>query len=170
MENPNENPEESSQEKPENNAPREEELPEYVEVPRVEMEEMMKKVRKLEEEQKMLREVADRSRLATWEEKNRGEIQRTVSLRTLRGKVILAWETVENSVYKDNNGNFQEKQDVKVHYSDGTEEVVTYRTFGLDFGKVPVAIVSRSEADGNVMLKVRTEDGEEYEVSQAFIN
>jgi len=124
----------------------------------------------LKKDNQMLKEVADKSRLATWEAKNRQDLKGKVGLRTFRNKVILAWLTTEDMVEKNEQGIWQEKQDIEVVYEDGKKEVLPYRTFAMQFQKIDGEVISKTETDGKITYKVKADNGKEYEIADTFLN
>ncbi len=125
-----------------------------------------------EKELKVLREVADKSRLHWFEEKTKGVKIRTVKLTTFKGLVILGWRMVVDEVFQDANGVWQEKQILEIHLEDGTKASLNYIDFVRRTEKITAEIISKeiNEEQGTETLKVRTKTGKEYKIGTQFVN
>ena len=125
-----------------------------------------------EKELKVLREVADKSRLHWFEEKTKGVKVRVVKLTTFKGLVILGWKTVIDEVFQDANGVWQEKQILEIHLEDGEKTSLNYIDFVRRTEKIPAEIISKetNEEQGTETLKVKTKAGKEYKIGIQFVN
>lgn len=120
---------------------------------------------------KRLEFAADKSHLAHFDEKNRGDRGRIVKLRMIDGKVVLSWDDmVENLVEKDSAGRWKESQTVKINYEDGKSEKIDLVIFNRRFVSLPAEIISETKMSDGIILKVKTEDGKTYEINSKFIN
>ena len=118
----------------------------------------------------MLKDIADKSRLATWEDKHRVKGLTVVKISTYDDKVILGWETVVNEVFKNANGNWIEKQIIKLHFSDDTELDVNYLDFVTKTIKIEAEVNSRTTTDGTEVLNITTKDGRKFSIDIKFVN
>lgn len=114
---------------------------------------------------------ADKSHLAHFDDKNKKAFSKTVRLRTLDGKVVLKWDDmVVNIVEKTPNGAWREDQIVKLYFEDDTSAEMDLVIFNRRFTHIKAEIVSETKTGDETVLKVKTEDGREYEINQKFIN
>jgi len=133
-------------------------------------------IERLKKDNEMLLGIADKSRLAFWEEKIQKPQIHIVKLSTWevngKPKVILAWRSVKDEMYQDANGTWHEDQKTEIILEDKTKLVIQSREFWLKPTKIPAQIIQRSvdEVTGNTTLKVETKDEKIYEIDQRFVN
>lgn len=120
---------------------------------------------------------ADKARLANYDEKNKGELGRTIKIRTMNGKVVISWENmISNLVEKSPiNNAWHEDQKIKVNYFDDTSEEMDLVIFNRRFQHIKADVVKESidnagTSDETTIYFVRTEDGHEYSIDKKFIN
>lgn len=115
---------------------------------------------------------ASKSHLANFDEKNKGELGKTVKLRVLDGKVVISWDSmVKNSVEKSPTGIWREEQVVNLHFEDETSQEIELVYFNRRFTHIVADVISETKTnDGNLIYKVKTADGRSYEIDGRFIN
>jgi len=127
---------------------------------------------RLEEQAKdiqMLREVADKARLMTWEKRNIPVGARVIRISTYDKKYIKAWKMLDNDIFQDAKNLWHENQNVEIVLSDDTKVKLTY----LDFTKVvkvECELVSRyTTPEGHHMMRVNF-NGTEIDIDETFVN
>ena len=128
----------------------------------------------------MLSSIADRGRLETYQNKRRVVPAGIVTLSTLDGKIVTAWRTVIDEVWKDSDGVYHEEQQVALTTEDGEEHVMRLIDRIRQVKSIPATIVSRTRVnlsdDGSFgesleeVFVVKLEDGRQLEISNSFIN
>jgi len=135
------------------------------------LESLEEKSKRLEEENRFLKEIADKSRLAYWMQKNPYALKKEYKLSTINGKAILAWRTITNEVFQDQFGRSHEKQIIELTTEDGEKHTMPYIDFARQVQKVECEFVSRAvTADGYETYKLKAPNGKTYEVDIAFVN
>jgi len=113
----------------------------------------------------------DRNKLSEYEEKIKNKTAKEIKVSSFNGKIILAWsKLITNRVHKVN-GVWQEDQTTELTYLDDSKEIVDY--YSWQNGKVMVmAVVSetRTTDTGRIIYKLVTEDNQEFEIDQKFVN
>jgi hypothetical protein len=115
---------------------------------------------------------ASKSHLANYDEKNKGELGKTVKLRVMDGKVVVSWDNMlKNSVEKTPTGVWHEEQIVNLHFEDNTSMEIELVYFNRRFTHLIADVISETKTnDGNLIYKVKTADGRSYEIDGRFIN
>jgi hypothetical protein len=135
-----------------------------VTIKKTELSEIMERLKRVES-------AADKSHLAHFDEKNKKPFSKTVRLRTIEGKVVLKWDDmVVNLVEKSPNGAWREDQVIRIYFEDDTSAEMDLVIFNRRFVHIKAEIVSETKTGEDTVLKVKTEDGREYEINQKFIN
>lgn len=156
--------------------PKEEET---VVVSKADLEGFLNRLNTLEEDNKRLIAVADKSRLAHERErevaKNGAPLIRTVKLTRLdskKGPLVIAWRMLSNESYVDGN-RLVEKQEIEVFFQNGKTEKMRLIDFYRRQNKETIAeIIKRSlnEKTGDTEVEVEMKDGERLTVGLAFVN
>lgn len=137
---------------------------ETVTLKKTELESIMASIKRLEF-------AADKSHLAHFDEKNKGDRGRSVRLRMIDGKVVLSWDDmIENIVEKNSNGNWVENQIIKINYEGGKSEEMELVIFNRRFTGLEAEVISETKMTDCIILKVKTNDGRTYEIDSKFIN
>lgn len=150
--------------------------PETVVVDKAQLDSVLARLEKQDEEIKKLNFVADKSRLAHFEEKAGPKtLQPRYKISTLNGQVILAWRMIRDIVEKNvSTGNYYELQEYEYTLEDGTKGTVTgYNKFAnIQYGnQIDVEEVSRNVSPEATMLKVRDlKTNKVYEIDRVFVN
>lgn len=144
--------------------------PEKVVVSKDSLTRVLAELDQLKKDNEMLKSVADRGRMATWEERHREEIRRKVRLRVFKGKVVVGWKMGEDVVEKNQQGIWQEKQDIELYYEDGEKQIVSYRAFSMQYDEMSAEIISRTETGGKVTFQVKADNGKKYTIADIFVN
>jgi hypothetical protein len=85
--------------------------------------ELVARISKVEEENKMLKEIAGKSAMADWADKNKEVGVRTAHFKVIDGKTVIAWKTTKNEVKKIN-GIFTEDIKVEIVFIDGQSKEI----------------------------------------------
>lgn len=118
---------------------------------------------------KMLREVADKSRISNWEKKNVTIGARTAKLSTYKGKLVMAWRTIQDEVYADAQGRWHEKQTTEIITEDNEKIQLEYVHFAK-LVKIEAEIVSRyTTPEGQDMIRLNL-DGRVIDIDIKFVN
>lgn len=173
-----ENTPNSTEQKKENNTPDPKET--LSKPPKVEMvsitkdawDKVLGTISELEKDRDILKEVADKGRLDRVERlRSEGKLVKTVGITTLKGKKVVGWRTITNTLDYDVRGVAHEDQVVEVTYEDKSKEemrlVQKARNAMLIYGEV---IKESKDEDGRTSYVVRFEDGSTLEISETFIN
>lgn len=117
---------------------------------------------------------AEKSRLARFDENNKGGKGKVVRLRTIEGKVVISWEDmISNTVEKNSRtGAWGEDQKIRINLEDKTSKDMDLVVFNRYFVHLEADVISETKLQGtnDIIFKVRTEDGREYEINNKFIN
>jgi len=134
---------------------------------------LMEQMAELQEQNKMLMEVADLGRVEKYKSKNSNQdVVHNARLRFINGRAVTAWKLIRDDVYKDSQGVRHESQIVELFFADSAESVT------MDFWdserlavKEEGEIISRKKDNrGNETVVLRMVGGKEYEVDVKFIN
>lgn len=129
------------------------------------------KVSKLEKDNAMLLEVADKNRLANYQMKNSPTgLVRVARAWVWNGELIKATITLKNSAYTDTLGRVHTDQVLNVIFKDGTQKEVTYDQFMKERTLREGEIVSKTESKGQMFYTLKFKDGEEFIVNGLFVN
>lgn len=131
------------------------------------------RVDQLESDNKMLLEVADKSRISTYQSKNNnGTLVRTARVWMWKDKIVKATMTVRNEAFTDNFGRVHTDQVLNIIMEDGSEAEVAYDHFAKEKGLVEADIISRNTNDetGQTFYKMKFKDGKEIEINYLFLN
>jgi hypothetical protein len=132
---------------------------------------MMERLNKLENDQKLVLETADKRQISKIEEMRRqGKLVKDVKLRVVDGKIVIGWKTKEDEVYFAD-GKLIENQKVEVFFEDKTSKVLTMRQWAALPSYRPFEVIRESRAEnGQLFFRVRQDDGKEIEIDQTYIN
>lgn len=145
-----------------------------IEVDAETLEKVLGKLEKLEKDNEILKEVADKNRLTRVEEmRAQGKLVKKVSLNTYEGKVVIGWKKIKDDVYIDQQGRLHEDQVVGLVFQGETEvgKELDIRSFSRLLVKIPVEVLEEGkDKDGNTNFTVQTADGEEIKIDSKFVN
>ena len=146
--------------------------PQTVEVKRDALDKLIERVDAVEKENKMLKEIADKGRLAHWESVNKGDVPKTYRLSEYQGKIITSWEMKQNRVWKDEKNLWKEIQEIEIRTEDGQVHSVPYIEFVTNTQKIETSLVSTEQKGGKVYLTVEVVGGggKKVTVDSTFIN
>lgn len=117
---------------------------------------------------------AEKSRLARYDENNKGNKGKVIRLRTIEGKVVISWDDMTaNTVEKSpKTGAWGEDQRIRIHLEDKTSKEMDLVIFNRHFVHLEADVLSETKVSGTneTIYKVRTDDGREYEINTKFIN
>lgn len=138
-----------------------------------ELRDKVNKVDQLEKDNAMLLEVADKSRISSYQAKQIGvNLIRTARVWTWQDKIVKATVTVRNEAFTDNIGRVHTDQVLNVIMEDGTEIELPYDRFAKEKGLVEAEIIGRNTNDvsGQTFFKMKMKDGKEIEINYLFLN
>ena len=123
----------------------------------------------------MLEETTDKRRMSLYKMRHAQKLPTSIKLRTLYGKVIVGWKTVEDlGSFKDpKTGVWTERQIIKLLFADGTDQTLNYLEYVRAFEKVNCKIISTTENKerGLVAHKVeRLDNGKQYDIAVQYLN
>lgn len=129
------------------------------------------KIDKLTKENEMLVDVADKSRLATWQSRNNPQgLTRSARAWIWNGKLVKATLTMRNKAFTDVLGRVHTDQVLKVILEDNTEEEVAYDQFTKERELTEGDVIAKSETEHGMFYTLRFKDGKEYTVNYLFLN
>lgn len=133
---------------------------------------MMKRLADLEATSNLVMQVQDKNKIAKIEELRRaGKLVKSVKIRKYTGKYIIGWKTIQDEVYKDEQGRLVEKQTVELWYDDNTKSQMSMRQWASAPEYVAFEVTKESkDADGNLFFTCVGPDGKTLELNGAFIN
>lgn len=135
---------------------------------------LLRRVDKLEDDNKILREVADKNRLGRVEElRAQGKLVKSVNLNTYEGKVIIGWKKIKDDVYQDQQGRLHEDQIVGLIFEGekGVGKEMDIRSFSRLLVKIPCEVIEEGkDKEGNINFTVQTKDGRTIKIDSKFVN
>ena len=147
---------------------------ETISVPKSTLEGIVKRMEKLESDNEILKEVADKNRLSRVEElRKQGKLVKSVNLSTFEGKIVIGWKKIRDDVYIDEKGRLHEDQFVGLIFNGETEvgKELDIRSFSRLLIKIPAEVVEEGkDKDGNINFTVMTKDGQEIKIDSKFVN
>ena len=144
--------------------------PETMVVKRDALDKLLERVDAIEKENKMLREISDKGRLAQWETNNKGDVPKIYRLSTYMGKVITSWEMKQNRIWKNPKGEWQELQEIEIHTEDGQSIAVPYIEFVTNTQKVEASLISIETKGQKTYLTLDMGGGKKITLESTFIN
>lgn len=120
-----------------------------------------------------LEAVASKAGLARFDNANREDLGKKVSVRHYEGKAIVANQLIEDIVEKNpTTGVWVEKQTIRLFFSDNTHEDVPYQTYVRRYTMEPATFQSQTVTkEGITIYKVTLDkNGQEFEMDVRFLN
>lgn len=145
--------------------------PETVTLNKETMDEILFRLNKAEQDMKALLQVQDKNTSNKIEElRNQGKLVKSVKVRKVDGEFVIAYKTIKDEVYF-RDGRLIEDQTVQLTYLNGEKRDLTLREWARlgDYATCEVLKESR-EASGQLFLKVKTEDGQEFDIDVNYVN
>jgi len=165
---------------PETSADAPEQAEETVVVSKSDLQGFLDRLNTLEEDNKRLIAVADKSRLQHERERavaaDGAPLIRTVKLSRLdskNGPLVIAWKVLTNEAYVDGSKRVVTDQTIELFFKDGKSEKMRILDFYRRQNKETKAeIIKRSvnEATGETEVEVELQDGERLTIGLAFVN
>jgi hypothetical protein len=133
---------------------------------------LMKRLGDLESTQSLVLQVQDKSKIDKIEALRRsGKLVKSVKIRKYAGKYIVGWKTVQDEVYKDEQGRLVEKQTVELYFDDNSDTQMSMRQWANAPEYVPFEVTKESkDTDGNLFFTCVGADGKTIELNANFIN
>lgn len=99
-----------------------------------------------------------------------GKLVKSVKVRKIDGKWIIGWKTLENDVFMQE-GRLIERQTLEVFFKDETKKVMNLREWAVTPAFVSCEVTAENkDAEGNLTFKVRSPEGEEFDIGLSFVN
>ena len=144
---------------------------ETIQVPKKKFQELMERTERLEY-------AASKAQLAHYDKKKPGETTKEASVTVYEGKIVAAWETVENLVEKNSlTGVWMEKQTIRLHFLGVEEhEDIPYMQFVKRTSKQRVRVLAETKTDGGghtlklETIEQGTDEPKKFELDVTFIN
>lgn len=115
--------------------------------------------------------VADKNRLAQYDQRHSKKLIQTAKMSFYEGKAVLAWRTVKDEVFIDGRGVYHETQIVALTLEDGSEVEVNLLDRARRVIKVSGEIIKRmSNPDGEESIVLALPDGRQFELDVNFLN
>lgn len=133
----------------------------------------VEKVDQLEKDNAMLLEVADKSRVATYQARNNPSgLVRTARAWLWNGKLVKATVTIRNDVFTDTVGRIHTDQVLNVIMDDASEMEVPYDKFAKekDFAEGEIIKKNTNEENGQTFYTLRFKDGKTADINYIFLN
>lgn len=138
------------------------------------LEKVLSRLDKLESDNQILREVADKNRLTRVEDmRAQGKLVKKVNLNTYENKIIIGWKKIKDDVYIDSQGRLHEDQVVGLFFRGDKEpsREIDIRSFARLIVKVPVEVIEEGkDKEGNINFTVQLSDGDTLKIDSKFIN
>lgn len=139
------------------------------------LEGILAKLESLEKDNVMLKHVADKSRIAYWEDARKVKGPNHYGVATCKGKIVMGWRTLTDLVERNfATGVIYVKQQYELILEDNSTVAIDgYNNFAeAQYGnQIDVEeISSRVTPEGATMLKVRDLNGREFEIDRVFVN
>jgi hypothetical protein len=147
------------------------------------LKEIQSELKKLKQDNAVLLQIADKKALGLYYSRHQQKMPGRINYRvmpvtkedgTMEKKMVVAWKTVKDEVYKDpKTGRWVEDQIVKIIYEDGTSIDMPLMTWYRQYELKPATVISKKtdEVTGMVSFKVkRDEDSKEVELNVLYVN
>ena len=144
--------------------------PETMVVKRDALDKLLERVDAIEKENKMLKEIADKGRLAQWETNNKGDVAKIYRMSEYQGKVITSWEMKKNRVWKDEKGLWKEQQEIEINTEDGQTLTLPYIEFVTNTQKIEASLLSTETKGQKTYLTLDVGGGKKITLDSVFIN
>lgn len=138
---------------------------------------LIEDIKELKKTNNVLLQVADKRALSNYQQRNKGEIIYDIKIRALEvdgeQRIIVAWKTEKDRVYKDSDLRWKEEQTVKLFFLDGTTKILSLYDFNQRFTYINCKKIGevRDSVSGEVVFKLlRDDNGEEIEISAPYVN
>lgn len=147
------------------------------------LKEIQEELAKLKKDNELLLQIADKKALGLYYSKHQKRLPGRLNYRvmpvskddgTIEKKMVVAWKTLKDEVYRDAKTNrWVEDQVVKLIFEDGTSLDMPLMNWYRQYELKPATVISKStnETTGMVSLKIkRDEDGKEVELNVLYVN
>lgn len=147
---------------------------ETITVPKMDFEKLVSNVGDLVKDNKMLKSVADKGRLARWESQNRDFKEKVAKVSTMDGLIVTGWRMVIDEVGKNpNTGLWFEKQIIELHFENDTKKEYNYSEFTRLNQKITGKVIRDNkftDADGIHEVLTLDIEGKEIDIDVRFVN
>lgn len=150
-------------------------IEETVVVEKTFLEDIRKRMTSLEEDNAMLKQVADKSKMTDFYVRNKEKMPTQYKLRMMlddndQEKVILGWKMIKDDVYIDG-PRVIENQVILIVLEDGSQKELSYRDFVRLYLTTTCSKIGERSEDGVLILKLERNDNKKvYEIDVKFVN
>jgi hypothetical protein len=131
---------------------------------------LMERLDKQAQDIVMLKDVADKSRVQRYQQKNALPGARNALISTYNGKIVMAWRTLSNEIFQDAKNLWHEDQTIEVITEDNEKVSLSYLEFVKKLVKVETEIVSRyTTPEGLNMIRLKMGD-KQIDIDVTFVN
>jgi len=142
---------------------------EVVQVKKDDLQKLLDRIDKIEKENQKLSAIADVGRLAHYEATHRETSSKVYRVSTYQDKIITSWEMVQNKVWKDPQGEWQEKQEIEITTEDGSKAILPYIEFVTNTHKVEASLVSTTQKGNKTYLELNVQ-GRKLLLDSTYVN
>lgn len=135
------------------------------------LEDIRKRMTVLEDDNAMLKQVADKAKMSDFYVRNKGKLPDQYRLRMIDDKIILGWKMIKDDVFIEG-PKVIENQVLMLILEDGTQKEMSYRDWIRLYVTVQCSkIGDRIDEQGNLIVKLERNDNKKvYEVGIQFVN
>lgn len=128
--------------------------------------------------EKMVAATADKARLHSYEQKNKGKVGKTVRVNKWQGNVVMSWDNMERNICeKTPYGTYKEELEVKLNLDNGESVKIPYVESNRHMEREDAVVESETVTDNYTydgaqikMLNVILEDGRRISIDERFVN
>jgi hypothetical protein len=140
---------------------------------------LLERLEKLEHDNTILKSIAGKNAIASWEERLADKTVKKMSLKVVDGKVVKSWENIIQKVYRNDNGIYQEEWTIRLTFEDGTTKDMQYDEFiklreRKDYLVRGSRGVTETDRGGNPVVvfyfTLEDENGQTFEVRENYVN
>lgn len=118
----------------------------------------------------MLKLVADKARMQSFESKNADFSTKIVKVSLYNGKLVVAWKTTKDEIYQDSQSRWHESQKMMIVLEGGEEHEMEYIDFVKKLVKVDAELITKyTTPKGEEMYRMNL-NGREIDIDRTFVN
>lgn len=147
--------------------------PQTVEVDKTKLDDLLGRLERLEKDNKMLVETADKARVARYNDLTAAPVAHTYRVRMFKGQAVVGWRSVLDEMFQDGHGMWHERQQVEIVTENGEKFTLPFLE-SERLTKVTtnhVATETKTE-DGQAVtiLTLTLPDGRDIKINQTYVN
>lgn len=123
------------------------------------------RLNKLEDENKMLKDIAGKAAMADWSDKNKDASFKTAHFKVIDDKPVISWRVTKNEVRKIN-GNYSEDIKVEIVFIDGSSKEIDL----VDLVRCSNQVVCRLVEQSGDNTKMEMPDGTTFNTKIKYWN